>query len=155
MVQAGLVKLETPNERVKDGSQFSSFSRGRTNKMKQVMGTTDEMPTAIKENNQWDLTLITYTKLFPKLIENGLIEPVYLAPLKCLFPKWYDTDARCDYHVGISCHSTKNCNAFKYKVQDLIKLGKFKFEELNRPAGVEDLYRVHHLHLCSRLCIKE
>ena len=82
------------------------------------MGTTNEMPTAIKEKNQWDPIPIpiTYTELFPKLIENGLIEPVYLAPLKHPFPKWYDTDAQCDYHVGIPSHSIENFNALKYKV---------------------------------------
>ena len=37
-------------------------------------------------------------------------------------------------------HSIENCNALKYKVQDLIKFGKLKFEELNGPAGVEDLF---------------
>ena len=39
------------------------------------MGTTDEMPTAIKEKNQWDPIPIPiiYTELFPKLIENGLM----------------------------------------------------------------------------------
>ena len=63
-----------------------------------------------------------------------------MAPLKRPFPRWYDTDARCDYHVGIPSHSTENYNALKYKVQDLIKLGKFKFEELNGPSGVEDLF---------------
>ena len=83
---------------------------------------------------------ITYTKLFPKLIENGLIEPIYLAPLKRPFPRWYDANAWCDCHTRILGHSTKNCNAFKYKVQDLIKLGKFKFEELNGPTRVENLF---------------
>ena len=63
-----------------------------------------------------------------------------MAPLKRPFPRWYDTDAQCDYHARILGHSTENCNALKYKVQDLIKLGKLKFEESNGPAGVEDLF---------------
>ena len=104
------------------------------------MGTTDEMPTAIKEKNQWDPISITYTKLFSKLIENGLIEPVYLAPLKRPFPIWYDANAQCDYHARIPGHSTENYNALKYKVQDLIKFGKLKFEESNEPTVVEDLF---------------
>ena len=79
-------------------------------------------------------------ELLLKLIDSGFIELVYLAPLKCPFPRWYDTDARCDYHARIPGHSTENCNALKYKVQDLIKLGKLKFEESNGPAEVEDLF---------------
>ena len=66
--------------------------------------------------------------------------PVHLVPLKPPFSRWYNGNVRCDYHVGNLGHSTENCNALKYKVQNLIKLGKFKFEELNRPAGVEDLF---------------
>ena len=71
------------------------------------------------------------------MIENGLIEPIYLAPFKHPFPIWYNANARCDYHVGIPGHSTENCNAFKYKVQNLIKLGKLKFKESNELVGVE------------------
>ena len=108
--------------------------------MKQTMRTGNEVPTTVKGKIQWDPIPTTYTELLPKLIDNGFIEPVYLAPFKRPFPRWYDTDARCDYHVGISCHSTKNCNAFKYKVQDLIKLGKLKFKESNGSVGVEDLF---------------
>ena len=60
------------------------------------MGTTNEMPTAIKEKTNRTLSpSLTYTELYPKLIKNGLIEPIYLAPLKCPFLRWYDVDARC------------------------------------------------------------
>ena len=62
-----------------------------------------------------------------------------MAPLKRPFPRWYDADARCDYHARIPGHSTENCNTFKYKVQDLIKFGKLKFEESNGPTVVENL----------------
>ena len=71
----------------------------------------------------------------------GHIEPVQLAPLRPPFPRWYNTHTQCDYHARNSGHSTKNYSALKYKVQDLIKLGKLKFEESNGPVGVEDLSR--------------
>ena len=74
------------------------------------------------------------------LIENDLIEPVYFAPLKPPFPRWYNANVRCNYHAGYPGHPTKNCTALKYKVQDLINLGKLKFEKSNRPVGVEDLF---------------
>ena len=63
-----------------------------------------------------------------------------MAPLRPPLPRWYNVNIRCDYHTGILGHSTENCNALKYKVQDLIKFGKLKFEESNGPAGVEDLF---------------
>ena len=34
----------------------------------------------------------------------------------------------------------KNCIALKHKIQDLINLGKVKFEESDGPVGVEDLF---------------
>ena len=36
----------------------------------------------------------------------------------------------------------ENCTTLKHKVQDLIILGKLKFEELNELVGVEDLFGV-------------
>ena len=37
----------------------------------------------------WDPIPITYTKLFPKLLETRLIAPVYTSPLQPPFHKWY------------------------------------------------------------------
>ena len=93
-----------------------------------------------KDKPRWDLIPITYTELFPKLVEIGHIEPVHLAPLRPSFPKWYDAHARCNYHARNLGHSIENCTTFKHKVQDLINLGKLEFEESNEPAGVEDLF---------------
>ena len=39
-----------------------------------------------KDKPRWDSTPITYTKLFPKLVEIGHIKPVHLAPLGPHFP---------------------------------------------------------------------
>ena len=44
LIQVGLVELETSDEQGKGGSQFSSFSRGKTIVLKQG----DEVPTAVK-----------------------------------------------------------------------------------------------------------
>ena len=79
-------------------------------------------------------------RAIPKVIENGHIEPIHLAPLRPLFPRWYNARTQYDYHDGNPGHSTKNCTAFRHKIQDLINLGKLKFEESNEPARVEDLF---------------
>ena len=65
-----------------------------------------------------------------------------MIPLKPPFSRWYNAYTRCDYHVGNPGHLTKNCTAFKHKVQDLINDGKLNFEDLDSPAEVEDLSRV-------------
>ena len=86
-----------------------------------------------KDKPRWDPIPITYTELFPEFVKIGHIEPVQLAPLRPLFPRWYNAHTRCDYHAGNPDHSTKNCTALKHKVQDLINDGKLKFEDLDRP----------------------
>ena len=93
-----------------------------------------------KDKPRWDPIPISYTELFPKLVEIGHIELVHLASLRPPFPRWYNTHARCDYHAGNPGHSTKNYTALKREVQSLIKDGKLKFEESNGPVGVEDLF---------------
>ena len=94
-----------------------------------------------KDRTQWDAIPITYTKLFPKLIEIGHIEPLQLPPLRPSFPRWYNAHTRCDYHAGNPGHITKNCTALKHKFQGLINDRKLKFEDLDRPTQVEDPFR--------------
>ena len=71
----------------------------------------------------------------------GHIKPVQLPPLTSLFPRWYNAYVRCDYHTGNPGHSTENCTAIRRKVQDLIKDGKLKVEDLGKPIEVEDSSR--------------
>ena len=91
-----------------------------------------------KDKTQSDPIPITYTELFPRLMEIGHIVPLQLAPLRPPFPKWYNAHTRCDYHTGKPSHLTENCTALKRKVRGLINDGKLKFEDLDRPAQVED-----------------
>ena len=41
-------------------------------------------------------------------------------------------------------------SAFKYKVQDLIKLEKLKFEQSNGSVGVEDLFQAKAKMICNK-----
>ena len=49
------------------------------------------------------------------------------------YPKWYNKNARCDYHFGNRGHSTKDCTALKQKVHDLIKAGALAFDDKDVP----------------------
>ena len=40
---------------------------------------------------------------------------------------------QCSYHDGNRGHSTENCTALKYKVQELIRAGKVTFEDTDTP----------------------
>ena len=107
-----------------------SGSRGKASKQKTG-----------KDKTQWDPFPITYAELLSKLIDRGFIVPVHLIPLKPPFLRWYNGNVRCDYYAGNPGHSTKNCNALRHMVRDLIKDGKLKFEESNGPTRVEDSSR--------------
>ena len=76
--------------------------------------------------------------MFPRLVEIGHIEPIQLAPLRPLFPRWYNAHARFDYHARNPGHSIENYTELKHKIQDLINDGKLKFEDLDRPVEVKD-----------------
>lgn len=54
-------------------------------------------------------------------------------PVKPPYPKWYDPNARCDYHAGAIGHSTENYTALKHRVQALIKAGWLNFKKENGP----------------------
>ena len=101
----------------------------------------DEVPTVVKGKIQKDPIPVTYTELFPMLVEIGHIESFQLPPLTPPFPRWYNAHVRCDYHAGNPGHLTKNCTVLKRKVWDLIKDGKLKVEDLGRPVEAEDSSR--------------
>ncbi|XP_016750296.1 uncharacterized protein [Gossypium hirsutum] len=58
-----------------------------------------------------------------------------MAPLKPLFPKWYDPNVSCMYHAENQGHSTENCLAFKRRVQGLIDAGILRFDGAGNTAG--------------------
>ena len=64
-----------------------------------------------------------------------------MAPLRLPFPKWYNANIRCDYHVGNPSHLIENCSSLKHEVQSLIKDKKLKFEESDGSVGVEDSFK--------------
>ncbi|RDX68158.1 hypothetical protein CR513_52887, partial [Mucuna pruriens] len=75
---------------------------------------------------------MTYTTLFPLLLQRNMITVLLLKPLEPPYPKSYELNAKCNYHVGVVGHSTEKCWGFKHKVQDLIDGGWLSFKE-NEP----------------------
>ncbi|KAH1254406.1 hypothetical protein GmHk_04G010858 [Glycine max] len=73
-----------------------------------------------------------YEDLLPSLIANHLAVVTPGKVLQPPFPKWYDPNATCKYHGGVSGHSIEKCLALKYKVQHLIDAGWLTFQE-DRP----------------------
>ena len=56
------------------------------------------------------------------------------------YPRWYNENARCDYHSGNRGHSTKDCTVLKRRVHDLIKAGALAFDD-------KDVFDVNKNHL--------
>ncbi|RDX63518.1 hypothetical protein CR513_58043, partial [Mucuna pruriens] len=72
---------------------------------------------------------MTYTQLFPLLLEQKQIEVVPLKPLEPPYLRSYDPNARCDYHGEAIGHATKRCWSLKHKVQDLLDTRLLRFED--------------------------
>ena len=76
---------------------------------------------------------MTYTELYPKLIQGGLLSLVDIPPLQPPYFRWYNENVHCDYHSGNRGHSTENCTSLKRRVQELIKKGELTFEDEDIP----------------------
>ena len=75
---------------------------------------------------------VTYTELLPKLLAEQLIALSCALPLKPPFPKSYDPNVYCDYHIENPGHSTEDCISLKQKVQTLIEVGRINFKSPNQ-----------------------
>ncbi|XP_017640134.1 uncharacterized protein LOC108481524 [Gossypium arboreum] len=73
---------------------------------------------------------VTYRELYQSLYDAHAIAPFHLKPLQPPYPKWYDANARCEYHARILGHSIENCTGFKKAVERLIKMGVVKFDSI-------------------------
>ncbi|KAL5127811.1 hypothetical protein HKD37_14G040169 [Glycine soja] len=72
---------------------------------------------------------MAYSELWPSLLENHLVVATPGKVFQPLYPKWYNSDAKCAYHSGAPGHNIDSCLPFKYKVQHLINAGWLSFQE--------------------------
>ncbi|XP_017604862.2 uncharacterized protein LOC108451713 [Gossypium arboreum] len=101
---------------------------------------------------------VTYRELYQSLYDAHAITPFHLKPLQPPYPKWYDANARCEYHAGISGHSIENCIGFKKSVERLIKMGVVKFDSTpntENPLPNHDNQGVNAIGKASERRIKE
>ena len=59
-----------------------------------------------------------------------------MIPIQPPYPKWYDSNALCDYHARGAGHSTENCLALKRKTQSLINVGWLSFKKVSEKPNV-------------------
>ncbi|XP_052484906.1 uncharacterized protein LOC128039989 [Gossypium raimondii] len=84
------------------------------------------------ERPQFTPIPMSYRELYRNLFDAHVVSPFYLKPLQPPYPKWYDANAQCDYHTGITGYSIENCTAFKKLVERLIGMGVVKFDEATK-----------------------
>ena len=70
-----------------------------------------------------------YTELYPKLVQLGSLVPMDILPMQPVYLKWYNENARCDYHSGNRGHSKEDCTTLKRRVNDLIKARALAFDD--------------------------
>ncbi|XP_027337107.1 uncharacterized protein LOC113850763 [Abrus precatorius] len=84
-----------------------------------------------RKSVHFDPIPITYTELLPQLLQSSMVVRCPMKTLEPPYPRGYAPNARCEYDAGVVGHSTENCKALKFKVQDLINAGWISFEEKN------------------------
>ena len=89
---------------------------------------------------------MTYTELYPKLIQGGMLVPVSIPPIRPPYPRWYNDNASYEYHSGNRGHSLEDCTALKWRVSEFIKKGELTFEDENIPNVNENLLPNHGGH---------
>ncbi|XVF47610.1 hypothetical protein PTKIN_Ptkin03bG0123800 [Pterospermum kingtungense] len=62
-----------------------------------------------------------------------MIAPIYAPPLEPPYPRWYEANAKCEYHGGATGHLLENCTAFKRRVQSMRDVRVLNFEQEKRP----------------------
>src|ERR1043165_8635625 len=77
---------------------------------------------------QFDPIPMTYTELYPALIERNLIQTRSPPPVPENLPWWYKTDVSCPFHQGAPGHDLEHCIALKAEVQRLVRSNLLSFK---------------------------
>ena len=66
-----------------------------------------------QERPKFDPIPMIDTELYPKLIQFGSLVPMDIPPMQPPYPRWYNKNARYDYHFGNRGHSTEDYTTIK------------------------------------------
>ncbi|KAA0061241.1 uncharacterized protein E6C27_scaffold455G00760 [Cucumis melo var. makuwa] len=147
-------RVMTPKKKEGEVHELSSTQRVATRVSSPIVGQTNFSPsyqnggqspfgqsTQRNIRNNWKQTRfdpipMSYTELLPQLIKSHQVAIVPQEPLQPPYPKWYDPNAKCEYHAGAVGHSTENCFPLKAKVQSLVKAGWLRFKKTGEEPDV-------------------
>src|ERR1051325_2376534 len=80
---------------------------------------------------QFDPIPMTYTELYPALIERNLIQTRSPPPVPEKLPWWYKADVSCPFHQGAPGHDLEHCIELKAEVQKLVRSNLLSFRNTN------------------------
>ncbi|XP_058776989.1 uncharacterized protein LOC131651341 [Vicia villosa] len=75
---------------------------------------------AARNRTQFDPIPMTYTELYPHLVQLGLITTRSFTPPNPL-PANFRSDLHCEFHQGAAGHDLEHCYALKIRVQELVR----------------------------------
>ncbi|XP_058761261.1 uncharacterized protein LOC131634621 [Vicia villosa] len=95
-----------------------------------------------RPKTEFDPIPMTYTELYPHLVQLGLITTRSFTP-RDPPPAGFRADLHCEFHQGAAGHDLEHCYALKARVQDLVRGKVIDFKAitpnvLNNPFPVND-----------------
>lgn len=68
----------------------------------------------------FDPNPMTYSELYPYLLQKGLVVPRNLPPLLEPYLMWYNLNAHCTFHNGAPGHDLEGFFSLKSRVKELV-----------------------------------
>ncbi|XP_040932151.1 uncharacterized protein [Gossypium hirsutum] len=134
-IEGEVAKRSTPRRKNNEVNNMNSFN-SRAITVGQLKTATGEQQNIQRQESgtrqnsermQFTPIPVTYRELYQSLYDAHAVASFHLKSLQLSYPKWYNANAKCEYHAGISGHSIENCTGFKKVVERLIKIGVVKF----------------------------
>ncbi|TYJ97620.1 uncharacterized protein E5676_scaffold469G00030 [Cucumis melo var. makuwa] len=88
------IEYDIKHERLADAIiEYGGIKKGTVSKKKEGEG---QCSKTNSDTQRFDLIPMTYIELLPQLIQNRQLAPIRMIPIQPPYPKWYDSNARCD-----------------------------------------------------------
>ncbi|XP_050916200.1 uncharacterized protein LOC127131320 [Lathyrus oleraceus] len=73
---------------------------------------------------------MSYTELYPSLLQKGLVVPRPMGPPPDCLPPWYNPNTHCPFHEGALGHDLEGFYALKHRVCELIDSKILSFRDI-------------------------
>ncbi|XP_050914807.1 uncharacterized protein LOC127129715 [Lathyrus oleraceus] len=73
---------------------------------------------------------MSYTELYPSLLQKGLVVPRPMGPPPDRLPPWYNPNAHYPFHEGAPRHDLEGYYALKHRVRELIESKILSFKDM-------------------------